>query len=131
MRVVLTFIPGAGFTKPLFNDKSADSQSEARISVAYNKNCHLSLMRQVLWNYPLGSIHLTSHSHKENNHLKTRIWLSVSTACVNILILKCATGQELQWPSSKAWPASPSHTIWWKSWIDNHHETNSNIRFSL
>ena len=26
------------------SDKSADTQSEARISVAYNKNCHLSLM---------------------------------------------------------------------------------------
>ena len=26
------------------SDKSADNQSEARISVAYNKNCHLSLM---------------------------------------------------------------------------------------
>ena len=26
------------------SDKSADNQSEARISLAYNKNCHLSLM---------------------------------------------------------------------------------------
>ena len=26
------------------SDKSADNQSEARISVAYNTNCHLSLM---------------------------------------------------------------------------------------
>ena len=26
------------------SDKSADNQSEARISVAYNKYCHLSLM---------------------------------------------------------------------------------------
>ena len=26
------------------SDKSADNQSEARISVAYNKNCHSSLM---------------------------------------------------------------------------------------
>ena len=42
---------GGRFTKPFFqwqmtkfSDKSADNQSEARISVAYNKNCHLSLM---------------------------------------------------------------------------------------
>ena len=26
------------------SDKSADNQSEARISVAYNKDCHMSLM---------------------------------------------------------------------------------------
>ena len=43
---------GGGFTKPFFNDrqmtkisdKSADNKSEGRISVAYNKNCHSSLM---------------------------------------------------------------------------------------
>ena len=46
-------LSGTRFTKPFFNDKwrgknsdkSADNQSEARISLAnYNKNCHLSLM---------------------------------------------------------------------------------------
>ena len=30
------------------SDKSADSQSETRISVAYNKNCHLSLMTSLV-----------------------------------------------------------------------------------
>ena len=39
---------GTHSTKPFFNDKisdkSADNQSEARISLAYNKKCHLLLM---------------------------------------------------------------------------------------
>ena len=49
-RFELTSIRGV-FHKAFFqwqmtkiSDKSADNQSETRISVAYNNNCHLSLM---------------------------------------------------------------------------------------
>ena len=50
MNQVIPFLGGV-FTKPFFNDqltkiidKSADNQLDARIPVAYNKNCHVSLM---------------------------------------------------------------------------------------
>ena len=35
------------------SDKSANNQSEARISVAYTKNCHLSLMTSVVKRGPV------------------------------------------------------------------------------
>ena len=52
---------GGGFTKLFLqwkmtkiSDKSADNQSEARISVAYYKNCHLSLMTSFVKRGPDG-----------------------------------------------------------------------------
>ena len=39
------------------SDKSADNQSEARISVAYNKNCHLSLMTSFMKHPPVVYCH--------------------------------------------------------------------------
>ena len=38
------------------SDKSADNQSKARISVAYNKNCHLSLMESFVKRPPYETV---------------------------------------------------------------------------
>ena len=39
-------------TNDKINDKSGDNQSEARISVAYNKDCHLSPMTSFVKRVP-------------------------------------------------------------------------------
>ena len=46
------------------SDKSADDQSEARISVAYNKNCHLLLMTSLV-KHPPGNLTLNGTTQSD------------------------------------------------------------------
>ena len=58
-------------------DKSADNQSEARISVAYNKNCHLSLMTSFVKRPP----------DLEVSHVKSSIKKSYLEVIVAVFVL--------------------------------------------
>ena len=67
------------------SEKSADNQSEARISVAYNKNCHLSLMTSLV-KRPPGVGHQVNPSDCPRQescviHTKSLIWNKTPADC--------------------------------------------------
>ena len=68
-----------------FSDISANDQSEARISVAYNKNCHLSLMTSFV-KRPLGESMFLLPKEEFNSRFSSKgLFCSVSIMLHRVL----------------------------------------------
>ena len=102
------------------SDKSADNQSEARISVAYNKNCHLSLMTSfVKWGPELqiGRAFNNRKTRKDVSIMKRPISPYQVTCTSQVMHVQHILQQRLHWGKLQV------HCVFFyiDSWIQDDH----------